>query len=201
MFCQLLTNCLQANMYLQDSILSPLTLFFVGLGRISMVLADIWNLHFFKFVLLSFCLSDRMTGIHVHMLSLFTAVYPVLLIATAYIGIELHAKDNRFICFLWKPFGICFARFQTKWSASDSVTHTFIMLSSSTLMYESYTIVKQTPLKNINGTTSKYVLYYDPSIVWLSSEHIPIPSSGSGTFVLPSSLSCSPPVPVPNQDL
>ena len=178
MFCQLLTNCLQANMCLQDSIqiLSHLPLFFVGLGRISMVLADIWNLHFLKFVLPSFCLSDKVTDIHVHMLDLFTAVYPVLLIATAYIAIELHAKDNRFIRFLWKPFGICFARFQTKWSASDSITHafaTFIMLSSFTLMYESYTIVKRTPVKNVNGTSSEYVLYYDPSIVWLSPEHSP----------------------------
>ena len=111
----------------------------MGLGHISMVLADMWNLHFLKFVLPSFCLSDKVTDIHVHMLSLSTAVYPVLLIATAYIAIELHAKDNRFIRFLWKPFGICFARFQTKWSASDSVILMLLLLSSCCLLPHSYT--------------------------------------------------------------
>ena len=87
------------------------------------------------FVLPSFCLSDRITGIHVHLLILFTAVYPVLLMATVYIAIELHARDNRVVHFLWKPFGICFANFKSNWSANDSVIHAFassLMLSSST---------------------------------------------------------------------
>ena len=73
-----------------------------------------------------------MTDIHVHLLILFTAVYPVLLMATAYIAIELHARDNRVVHFLWKPFGICFAKFKSNWSA---VIHAFAsshMLSSST---------------------------------------------------------------------
>ena len=176
MFCQGWTFAVQCNMYILDSIQSQLPLPLVIFARISMVLADIWNLHFFKFVLPSFCLSDRLTGIHVHLLSLFAAVYPVLLMATAYIAIQLHARDYRVVHLFWKPFGICFATFKGNWSASDSVTHafaTFTMLSSYTLIFQSFALVVHSPVYNANGTVSSTVLLYDPSIVLYSPEHIP----------------------------
>ena len=175
MFSQGWIFAVQSDMNIHDSIQSNLSLPLVIFARISMVLADIWNLHFFKFVLPSFCLSDRITGIHVHLLSLFTAVYPILLMATAYIAIELHARDNRVVHFLWKPFGICFAKFKINWSANDSVIHAFatlLMLSSSTLVYEFYVILSPSPVFTVNGTVSEHTLYYDSSIVWLSPEHI-----------------------------
>ena len=174
MFCQAYTCSTQHRMYLFNSIRSHVPLPLATFARISMVLADIWNLHFFKFVLPSFCLSDRLTGIHVHMLSLFAAVYPVLLMATAYIAIELHARDYRVIQFLWKPFGICFTKFKCNWSASDSVIHafaTFIMLSSFTFMYESYTLICKSPVHNATGAVNR-VLYFDPTIILYSPEHI-----------------------------
>ena len=77
---------IQLYMFLFNSVLSHLPLPLATLGHVSMALADIWNLHFFRFVLPTFCLSDRMTAIHVRMLSFLTALYSVLLMATAYIA-------------------------------------------------------------------------------------------------------------------
>ena len=176
MFCQGFAFTTEWDMFYFNSMQSHLPLPLATVGRVSMALADIWNLHFFRFVLPSFCLSDRMTGIHVQMLSFLTAVYPVLLMVTTYIAIELHARNCRCIHFIWKLFGICFSKFQNSWSAGDSVIHTFatfIMLSSYTVTYDTLSIAANTNIYHTNGVISKTVLYYDPTIVAYSSEHIP----------------------------
>ena len=80
LFCQEWTLVVNVEPYLQHSVLSYLPSYLTTLARISITLADMWNLNFFRYVLPSFCLSDRMSDIHVHMLRFFTPVYPVLLI-------------------------------------------------------------------------------------------------------------------------
>ena len=176
MFCQASSFIAQWYMFFFNSALVHVPLPLATVGRVSMALADIWNLHFFRFVLPSFCLSDRMTGIQVHMLNFLTAVYPVLLMAIAYTVIELHARNCRCVHFIWKPFGICLSMFQNRWSAGDSVIHTFatfIMLSSYTVTYDVLTLTTTTDIYCANGTVLKSVLHYDPSVVAYSSEHIP----------------------------
>ena len=176
MFCQACSFATQWKMFFFNSMESHLPLSLAILGHVSMALADIWNLHFFRFVLPSFCLSDRMTGIHVHMLNFLTAVYPVLIMATAYIAIEMHARNYKCIHCIWKPFGICFSKLKSSWTAGDSVIHTFasfIMLSSYTVIYDLLTVTAINDIYHVNGVVSKAVLYYDPTIVAYSSEHIP----------------------------
>ena len=175
-FCQACSFTTQWDMCFFNSVLSHLPLSLATLAQVSMATADIWNLHFFRFVLPPFCLSDRMTGIHVHMLSFLTAVYPVLLMVTAYIAIELHARNCRCVHCLWKPFGICLSKFQNRWSAGDSVIHTFatfILLSSFTVAYDTLSVIASVNIHHVNGAVSKKVLYYDPTVVAYSSEHIP----------------------------
>ena len=175
-FCQACSFTTQWDMCFFNSVLSHLPLSLATLARVSMATADIWNLHFFRFVLPPFCLSDRMTGIHVHMLSFLTAVYPVLLMATAYIAIELHAKNCRCIHFVWKCLRIALSKFQNRWSAGCSVIHTFatlIMLSSYSVIYDLVTVTAASDISYVNGVVSKTVLYYDPTVVAYSSEHIP----------------------------
>ena len=60
-------------------------------------------------------------------------------------------------------------------SASGSVLHafaTFIMLSSSSLIYSAYALVSQCETKYINGTLYKTVLICDPTIAVYSTEYI-----------------------------
>ena len=176
-FCQACSFTTQWDMCFFNSVLSHLPLSLATLARVSMATADIWNLHFFRFVLPPFCLSDRMTGIHVHMLSFLTAVYPVLLMVTAYIAIELHARNYcRCVHCIWKPFGLCLSKVQNRWSAGDSVIHTFatfILLSSFTVTYDTLSITGTIDIYHVNGKHFKTVLYYDPTVVAYSSEHIP----------------------------
>ena len=175
LYCQAWTSIVQWNVSLWHSVLLYLPSCLVTLAHVSITLADVWNLHFFKYVLPSFCLSERMSDIHLHMLSFVTAVYPVLLMATTCIAIELYANNYRIIQFLGKPFHMCFVKCQKTLKASDSVVHafaTFIMLSTYTLTYDVITLFSNTVVHPANGTVFRNCLLYDPSIVMYSTEHI-----------------------------
>ena len=50
MFCQAYTFAIQCTMYIHDSIKSQSLLTLVIFADVFMVLADIWNLHFFKYL-------------------------------------------------------------------------------------------------------------------------------------------------------
>ena len=168
-FWQACSFTTQWDMCFFNSVLSHLPLSLATLARVSMATADIWNLHFFRFVLPPFCLSDRMTGIHVHMLSFLTAVYPILLMVTAYIAIELHARNCRCVHCIWKPFGLCLSKVQNRWSAGDSVIHTFatfILLSSFTVTYDTLSITGTIDTYHVNGKHFKTVLYYMIQLLW-----------------------------------
>ena len=95
MFCQAWIFEVKYIMCLYKSIQAHWSMSLVTLTRVSLVLADIWNLHFFRFVTPGFCVSDRINDIHVHMLCFLTAIYPVVMIITAYMAIELYARDFR----------------------------------------------------------------------------------------------------------
>ena len=160
--------------FMTNSIQSHLPHYLVTLYHVSTVLSEVWSLNFWG-ALPPFCLSDRITGIHLRMLSFLPAVYVVILMATTCTGIELHKRNYRVVRCLWKPFGLCFLVFQKQWSASDSVIHafaTFIMLSSFTLTFDTLSLFHFTVVRNVNDTAVKHVLYYDPSIVAYGTEHI-----------------------------
>ena len=142
------------------SVLSHVPSSFLTLSRISFVLSDIWTLSFFRYFVPSFCLSDSMTNIHVHMLSLGIPLSLVLLVVVAYTSIEIHAKNRSIQCFC-KPLTICFTKFSNSWNVSDSLIHafaTFIMLSSYTIMINMCNLFRFSVIYYINGTSHRETL-------------------------------------------
>ena len=79
------------------SVLSHVPSSFIMLSSISLVLSDVWTLSFFRYFVPSFCLSDSMSNIHVHMLSLGIPLSLVLLMVVAYTSIEIHAKSRNIL--------------------------------------------------------------------------------------------------------
>ena len=76
LFCQLYAYTFQEDTYVYEYIVSdtlwPLrVLFYISL---------FWNLRFFKPVIPSFCISDKLTGIHIQMLNLVATAYPIVLV-------------------------------------------------------------------------------------------------------------------------
>ena len=66
-----------------------------------------WNLDFFPFIIPQFCISDRLTNLHVLTMEYLVALFPLFLTALTYIIIQLHARDCRIIAYLWRPCLLC----------------------------------------------------------------------------------------------
>ena len=197
LFCQAFMLVVQHSTYLYQYILSNISPPLQVLFYITLALCDSWTLHFFRFLIHSFCISKKLTGIHVHMLSLLTPIYPVLLVVITCIVMELHARDCKLTRFVWKPFNICLAKLNIA-VATGSVIHafaTFVFLSASTVIYSAFNIVSCIPvLYSTNNTVYKEVLYTDPTIVQYSQIHILYMLTTVAFFVslalLPSLLLC-----------
>ena len=144
------------------------------LFRLSVVLSDVWTPLPFRTLVPPFCLSDSLTNICVHMLGLGIPLFLVLLMIIAYTSIEIHAKSKKMQYFCL-PVTFCFTKFSNSWDVGNSLIHafaTFIILSSYTIMYNIYNLVKFSPLYNVNATSQRYILFIDSNIAVHSTEYI-----------------------------
>ena len=140
---------------------------------------DFWNLDFFRHVSLRICVSDKLTQMHVVALDYIPALYPLLLIVLTYVSIELHDRDYKVFVWLWKPFGKCFTRVKIlrNLNPKASVIHTFaafLLLSYSKLLFVSFGLMNFTTIYNNTGDQfGPRRVYYNATLSYLSSEHIP----------------------------
>ena len=164
------------NFFIYTSILSHLPSFLAFIFHSSLVLSGIWTLKFFQFIAPPFCISSKMTDIHIHMLSFVTILYPQFLVLFTYIVMELHIQDSKCLSIMWKPFYRYLAKFNGKMNISNSIIHafaTFISLSLAGVVYGTYSIITGSIVYDVNGSVITNVLYFDPTIVQYSSDHIP----------------------------
>ena len=138
-----------------------------------------WNLDFFRYISPRICVSDKLTQMHVLALNYIPALYPLLLIVLTYVSIELHDRDYKVFVWLWKPFAKCFARVKIlrNLNPKASVIHTFaafLLLSYSKLLFVSFSLMNYTIIYNNTGDQfGPRRVYYNASLSYLSSEHIP----------------------------
>ena len=178
LFCQIYMLTLQNYLYvckyiLSNNIISP------SLHKLfysSLILSSSWNLNFFNFVITQFCIGENLTSVHIELLSLVPAVYPIVLVIITCILMELHARNYRIIHMIWKPFGIFFSKLKITTVTSDAVIQafaTFIILSASTLTYNvSVILSKSHVFQSTDGMVHQTVVYSDPTIIWLSQKHL-----------------------------
>ena len=138
-----------------------------------------WNLDFFRYVIPRFCVSNTLSQIHVLALDYIPALYPLLLIILTYVSIELHDRDCRVLVWLWRPFGKCFnqVRILRRLNPKNSVINafaSFLLLSYSKLLFASFSLLSFTTVYNDTGDQfGPRRVYYNATIPYLSSEHIP----------------------------
>ena len=136
-----------------------------------------WNLDFFRFVIPSFCVSERLTPIQVLALEYIVAFYPLLLIATTYIGVELYARDWKLIVWLWRPFSMCLAFVLRGNEINFSLVHafaSFLLLSFAKILFVSFQLLSTTTLYDSEGQrVGPTMVYYDASIGYFSVQHLP----------------------------
>ena len=162
--CQGIINTLQYSWYIYSSLFYNLPPPLAILGHIGLLLSGIWNLEFFHFVTPPLCVSQKMRGIHVHMLGFSTALFPLLLVSITYAVVEFNA---------WYK---CVPRFVTAYNLRHSIIHafaTFTMLSIFSTMCQAYAMLDSTSVIDIAGELKGKFLWHDPTIRIYSDEHIP----------------------------
>ena len=135
------------------------------------VLCDFWNLNVFRSIVPPFCVSEKLTNIHVLMLNFIPGLYLfVLLIITCTI-VELHARKN------YKIINIIVKPVKNKINCVNSVFHVFatsiLLLSTenmATLDMATFRIVTIDTATDM--VPNRTVLYFDPSIVYHSHEYM-----------------------------
>ena len=136
---------------------------------------DFWNLDFFRSVIPPFCVSDKITDLHLLALQYLPAVYPLLLIAGTYILIELHDKNVRVVVCLWRPFRQCFAPLQGRWNPKASIVSsfaTFLTVAYNKLIVASFGLLNRSKITDIRGNSSQYLMVA-PTVPYFGNEHLP----------------------------
>ena len=136
-----------------------------------------WNLDFFRVIVPPFCVSEHVTGLYANSLLYLSVLYLLLLNVTAYVLIELHARDCRVIVWLWRPIHRCYFKFHRRVNPHNSIIDAFatsLILSYSRLMLASYLILQPLPLYTSTGKVVKHVVYHDATLDYLSDAHIPV---------------------------
>ena len=102
-----------------------------------LTLISFWNLDFFRHVVPPFCISSKLTDLHVLLLECVSALYPISLVILTFLCIELHARNFRPLVILWKPVHKYFANCRRKLDPKSSVIAafaTFMSLSFSKIL-------------------------------------------------------------------
>ena len=146
------------------------------LFKISQTLSELWSLLFFKSLIPPFCISEKLSSVHVQLLTVVPAIYVVVLVITIWVLMDLHARNYKVIHLLWKPFSLFFKHLKIEVFGSNIIYAfaTFTFLSSTTLVLNVGTLTLYSRFyinSNITNTYTK-VLYIDPSVVYYNHEHI-----------------------------
>ena len=133
-----------------------------------------WNLDFFRSTISDICLNTD--TLQAFALDYCVAVYPLVLIITSYLLIELHDRNVWLVVFIWKPFHFFFKLFQHNWDVRTSVIDsfaTFFLLSYVKVLSVSTDLLIYTPVIELPSRKVHYRLYYSSNIKLFHSYHIP----------------------------
>ena len=143
--------------------------------KIALTLIGVLNLDFCRFLIPPLCISPVLKSIHVILFDYIIAVYPVILTIVIYVAIELYDRNCRIIVLLSAPLRLLWWR---NWRPRETILNTcatFLLLSYSKFLFISTSLLFNIHIHTCNGevTSNSTVFLYDPSIKFLSSEHIP----------------------------
>ena len=175
-FCQDFSVSLELEPTVFDYVKSSLSPFLATGLQVMLITFEFWNINILKPIIPPFCVSEKLTGLHIQVIRSFSAVYPIILVIFSLLIIQLHAKNNTVTKIILKPFIFIFKKANTTPVTSDAVIRafaTFIFLSSIKNMFALYAIIRSTKVHtSIDGSVYKSVLYVDPTTEFFSPTHI-----------------------------
>ncbi len=158
-------------------------------AKATLALYGIWSLTFFDYIFPSVCISHSLKNIHSILFGYLPALLASICILTSFIAIKLHNRDFCLVVWLWKPFRICYARFQRQWGHSGSLVNAFAtlwLLCYSRITATSFEIVYPGKVYRVTATQYKghfLTVAHDPTVRYLSLEHVPYATLASVMLV------------------
>ena len=140
-----------------------------------MAFYSIWSLDMGQIIAPDICLKGHYGVGKGLIIQYVTGFYCLFLIIVLYVLIELHAHNVRLIVWLWKPFRLCFSRFQRHLDAKTSIIDafaTFLVLASSKFVVTSVMILTPNRLYDRDGILVGTVMLYDGTIDYFSKPHL-----------------------------
>ena len=87
------------------------------LVKLLVTITGIWNLDFFRYIYPPFCISTKYSTLKVISFEYIIAFYPLILVISTYIGIELYDRDYKLLKAAWMPFKLCLIFVQRHFNA------------------------------------------------------------------------------------
>ena len=98
-----------------------------------------------------------MTGVHVHMLSFITTLYLLFLFVITYVILDCNVQYTSQLSRPWQLTVTYFTKLKAKLVANNSVIlafATFIFLSMTGIIYETFTILAGNEIYHVNGSVA-----------------------------------------------
>lgn len=127
----------------------------------------LWSLDYLRTVLPPTCLN--VSNLQALILDYAIALYPIVLIILTCILIELHDNDCGPIVWIFRPFG---KRTNVR-SSIITVFSAFLRLSYAKLLCVSFDLLVPVRAYDMRGLSVGVYLYYDATIEYFGSEHLP----------------------------
>jgi hypothetical protein len=132
----------------------------------------IWNLDFYRMGTTPLCLHPRISTLQVITLDYVIAVYPLVLIFITYAFVRVHDRST-IVQFVWRPLRQCFAWIKITNISFINVFSTFFLLSYVKILDTSLNLLIPTEVVNMTGHVVDTYMYYDGSIKYFGSDHLP----------------------------
>ena len=152
-----------------------------ALGTIAALSYGIWSLDFFRYVIPPFCVSPRLTIIHVIYLQSISTIFPYVLIAFTWLCIELYSRDYKVVTLPWQLLNrMIFKHINVKWNSGRTVIDafaTFFLLSFSKLSLVLLLPLYPFAVHNLKlsdlSLNVAFHSYTDTGVSFVSKEHLP----------------------------
>ena len=145
------------------------------LTLVSNALFQFWSLSFSKHIIPPFCISEKLSAIHIQLFELLVATYPLALVIIACLVIELHSRKC-VVVYLFKLFEPILKKAKNKLLVtSDAVFHAFaslFLLSNFSVMVGFIKLVEKVKVLNSTGVVQEQVLILDPTVKFLDGINI-----------------------------
>ena len=174
-FSQIFLMYLKGDLYLYDYMQTHVSMHLQVMFKISVAIYQILSLDFVLPVIPPFCVSQRLSELHIQLLRFVSTTFPILLVIIIFVLMELHARNCRVIHTLWKPFSIILDKTAITGVTNNSVIHafaSFIFLANSYVFTTFTNLLEDVNIHREDGNIYKHSVFLDPTLEWLGYHHI-----------------------------